>query len=319
VRQWLDFFSTRFWLDLLDVRLFVSGGGSGGSGTQKYEWNDQMKQPWMDVLKNATDLHGQAYNPYPYQRIAGMNSDQTDAMDFIRNFTDTGGMPVTQAANQQTQDTLEGNYLDSNPYASASNPYSGFGSQFNTVLQGGLGDIADAYKNGTSAETTRLMNNAGVFGGSAHQNAVANNEGALAKQMGQYVAGMTNDQYNRSAGLAESGLQRGASAYEGERGRMVGSVGAGQNAQNLALQGANARMGIGDIQRGFSQDQLNQYYNDWQTQQQYPYQQLDYLSGILGRAQGGVSPNVTSTQSGYAASPYSQILGAGLLGYGMMK
>jgi hypothetical protein len=100
---------------------------------------------------------------------------------------------------------------------------------------------------------------------------------------------------------------------------MVGSVGAGQNAQNLALQGANARMGIGDIQRGYGQDQLNQYYNDWQEQQQYPYKQLDMYSGLLGRAQGGVSPNVTTTQSGYAASPYSQILGAGLLGYGMLK
>jgi hypothetical protein len=64
---------------------------------------------------------------------------------------------------------------------------------------------------------------------------------------------------------------------------------------------------------------MNQYYNDWQTQQQYPYTQLDYLTGILSRAQGGVAPNVTTQQSGYAASPYSQILGAGLLGYGALS
>lgn len=297
----------------------MSGGGSGGQGTQKYEWNDQMKPYWEQALAQGQGLSQTPYNPYPYQRIAGMNGDQTQSMNVIRQMTDAGGLPVTQAANQQTQDTLEGNYLDSNPYAKASNPYSGFGSQFNTVLQNGLQDMGNAYQQGTSAETTRLMNNAGVFGGSAHQTAVANNENALAKQMGNYVSGMTNDQYNRSAGLAESGLSRGSSAFEDERNRMMQGVQGGQNAQNLFFQGANARMGIGDIQRGYQQDQYNQAYNDYQTQQQYPYGQLDYLTGILGRAQGGVSPNSTTQTSGYAASPYSQILGAGLLGYGMMK
>jgi hypothetical protein len=44
---------------------------------------------------------------------------------------------------------------------------------------------------------------------------------------------------------------------------------------------------------------------------------LDYLTGIMSRAQGGVSPNSSFTQSGYTASPYSQIIGAGLLGYGL--
>ena len=296
----------------------MSFGGGGPSGETTYKWNDDMAGPWRDVLKLGSDLHGRDYTPYPYQRIAGINNDQQASMNVIRQMTDAGGLPVTQAANNQTQSTLEGDYLNSNPYANASNPYSGFGSQFQNVLRSGLEDIGNQYKNTTSADTTRLMNHAGAFGGSAHQNAVANNEAGLAKQMGNYVAGMTNDQFNRSAGLQEGALNRGAGAYEGERGRMMGAVGAGQDAQNLFFQGANARMGIGDINRSFDQDSLNQYYNNWQELQQHPYRQLDYLTGILSRAQGGVSPNSTATQSGYAASPYSQLLGAGLLGYGMM-
>jgi hypothetical protein len=297
----------------------MSGGGSGGSGTQKYEWNEALAGPWKDVLSLASNLHGKEQQQYPYQRIADINGDQQSAMNSIRTLTDQGGTPEAMAANRQLYDTSNGSYLNANPYASASNPYTGFGTQFNQVLQGGLEDIGNQYKNSTAADTTRMFNMAGAFGGSAHQNAVANNEGALAKQMGQYTAGMTNDQFNRSAGLEESALNRGASAFEGERGRMMGAVPGAQNTQNMFLQGANARMGVGDINRSYDQDQLNQYYNDWQTQQQYPYTQLDYLTGILSRAQGGVAPNVTTQQSGYAASPYSQILGAGLLGYGALS
>jgi hypothetical protein len=100
---------------------------------------------------------------------------------------------------------------------------------------------------------------------------------------------------------------------------MVGAIGAGNDQQALGLERANANLGIGDAQRSYQQDLLNQGYSDWSDQQNQQYKMLDYLTGILGRAQGGVSPNMTTTQSGYQASPYSQILGAGLLGYGAMR
>jgi hypothetical protein len=270
-------------------------------------------------LNDANAIQHQGYQPYQYQRIADINPDQQSAMNSIRQFTDQGGTPEAMAANRQLYDTSNGSYLNANPYASASNPYSGFGSQFNTVLNNGLEDIRNQYQQGTAADTTRMFNMAGAFGGSAHQNAMANNESALAKQMGNYTAGMQNDQFNRSAGLQESALNRGSGAFEDERNRMMGAVPGAQNTQNMFLQGANARMGVGDINRSYDQDQLNQYYNDWQAQQNYPQSQLDYYTGILSRAQGGMSPNSTTTQSGYAASPYSQVLGAGLAAYGLMK
>src|SRR6185437_13333857 len=91
-----------------------------------------------------------------------------------------------------------------------------------------------------------------------------------------------------------------------------------QNEQGLALQRENAVLGVGDAQRSYNQDLLNQAYGDYQSQQNRQYQMLDYLSGILGRAQGGVSPNMQYTVPGYQASPYSQIIGAGLLGYGAL-
>lgn len=297
----------------------MSGGGSGGSGTQKYEWNPAMEKEWGRALGYNSALLDKPYQQYQGQRIAPLNQNQNEALNFGSSVVKNGGLPVTSAANSQAQDTLNDTYLTGNmqnPYASASNPYSGFGSQFQNVLRGGLEDIGNAYKNTTAADTTRMFNQAGAFGGSAHTNAVANNEGALAKQMGNYVAGMTNDQFNRSAGLEDARLNRGTGAYEGERGRQMGAMGQGTAAQNNFFQGIQQLMGYGDIQRGYQQDLYNQNYADWQDQQNYPNKLLDYYTGILGRAQGGISPNMTTTTGGYQASPYSQILGAGLLGYG---
>jgi hypothetical protein len=220
------------------------------------------------------------------------------------------------------------------------NQYAGDSPYFENDLQAGMDDIIGGYQRGTSADTTRMFNLAGAFGGSAHQNAVANNEQGLGRTLSNYVSGRRDDQYNRSAGLEDSylgrdlnaqqqdlsrvsqleenRLNRGSNAYEGERGRQMGAIGAGQNEQALALQRANSLVGIGDAQRGYNQDIINQGYNDWQAQQQHPFQQLDWLTGLFSRAQGGMSPNSTTTSTGYSASPYSQLLGTGLAAYGLL-
>jgi hypothetical protein len=304
------------------------GGGSGGSGTQKFDWNENIAPYWAQALSwgdALTDPSGfGAYKPNPNQRIAGLNNDQQTAFQQVRNINSMTASPIDamNAANYQTQDTLNGQYLSgagADPYAAAANPYMGNSPQFQSLVGTGLQDLAQAYQDGTAADTTKMFNLSGAFGGSAHQKAVANNEAGLGKTMTNYLQGMQNDQFNRSAGLAESGLARGSGAYQNERGRMVGAIGAGNDQQTLGLQRANANLGVGDALRSYNQDQLNLNNSDWNDQQNQQYKMLDYLTGLLGRAQGGVSPNMTTTQPGYSASPFSQILGAGLLGYGATR
>src|SRR6185369_6465175 len=151
-------------------------------------------------------------------------------------------------------------------------------------------------------------------GGSAHDAATAADEAGLGKVQSDFARNMLNDQYGRSANLEESRLGRASGAYEGERGRMQGAIPLRQAEQGLTLDRARALTGVGDVDRSLQQDYLNQAYNDWQEQQNNPYKMLDYFTGLLGRAQGGVSPNMTQTSAGYGASPFSQILGLGLLG-----
>lgn len=336
----------------------MCGSSGAPGGTTKYEWNEQMGPLWTGALDYAGRLNDgnlNPYQPYPGQKIADLNDDQLAAMGAIRHFTDSSGSPATIAANGQLQKTLQGDYLrgvDQNPWTQGLNPYGTMGAtadrnqyagnspQFEDMLRTGREGITDAYRQGTSADTTRMFNLAGAFSGSAHQNAVANNEAALAKQLGSYDSQMRNDQFNRSAGLEEgflgrdlnaqlsdlgrvsqieeNRLNRGSQAFENERGRQIGAVPGGQNEQALALQRFNARMGIGDAQRSFEQDIINQGINDFTEQRDYPMKMLEWYTGMLSRAQGGMSPNMITQQNGYSASPYSQMLGAGLGLYGLM-
>jgi hypothetical protein len=170
-----------------------------------------------------------------------------------------------------------------------------------------------AYQQGTAADTTRMFNLSGAFGGSANQNAVANNQNALANQMKQYITSMQNDQYNRSAQLQEQDLSRGSQAYQNERGRQIQAINPGMANVDQAMKIYQGQLGVGDALRGYNQDLLNQQYTDWQNARNYPQQQEDWFTGLLSRAMGGMSPSSTTTTSGYQASPFSQLFGGALL------
>lgn len=324
------------------------GGGSGGSGTQKYEWNDILAPRWVDTLDLGDALRQRPYQQYTGQRIANLSPDQQQAFGELRslnagigNMTDpgfngpnAGSIGAANDAIRQTRGTLDGKYLtgdganpfsQANSFATQKNSYIGDSPQFQKVLQQGRDDITNSYNQGTSAELTRLMNMSGALGGSAHQNAMANNQAALGKQLSAYESGMQNDQYTRSGqleagdlarrgGLQEGFLNRGSQNYEQERGRQMGAIGAGNDQQALARQRAQDLLGVGDANRSYSQDLLNLGLQDWQDSQNHEFKMADWFSGLLGRAQGGMSPNMTTSQSGYAASPFSQLLGGAMMG-----
>src|SRR6478609_1330509 len=105
----------------------------------------------------------------------------------------------------------------------------------------------------------------------------------------QYIQNNMNAQlqdYQRNAGLGEDALNRGVQAQTNDLNRA--SQGWAQERQNSMaafnpiLQANqfdqnNARnmIGLGDIQRGYTQDLLNSQYGDWQNSVNYPQQMLD--------------------------------------------
>ncbi len=131
----------------------MSSGGSQTSSTQSIPgW---LQTAGQQYLQQAGNVASTPYTPYTGQRVAGLTPLQRSS---IQGFGDlAGGTPSLNAADDMLTSTLRGQ--NGNPYA-GDNPY------FRQSLQTGLGDLTDAYNRGTAADTTRMFNQAGAFGGS---------------------------------------------------------------------------------------------------------------------------------------------------------
>lgn len=320
--------------------------GSSASGTTQYNWNEDMAPRWNSLLNTAPWAAGFQFNSdgnvvgindrerYRGQRVANLSPDQVQAGDYFRGMNAQSSNPVgaMNAARSQIESTLAGNYLgpNSNPWAgtTGANPYLG-GNQymgespaFNAMLGQTLDDITGAYQRGTAADTTRMFNMSGAFGGSAHQNAVSNNEANLGRTLSQTANQMRSDQFNRSAGMRENEINRGFqnytnmanqgfNAFENERGRMMGAIGAGQAENGLAIDRGNAMLNYGGLAQQNTQQGLDFLYDQWSQEQNHPFQMMQFLSDLYGRAMGGGGMN--QTVYGGGNSDLGQIAG-GLLG-----
>jgi hypothetical protein len=336
----------------------MSGGG-GAQGETRYNWNDDMAPRWNNLLNTAM-WQGFTQNPdgsmavrdretYTGERFAPLQYDQTAAGSNIRSLNDQslGTISVGNNARKEIDKTLSGGYLQGNPYIGGNqhanqntvtdrNMFAGNNPYFRDTMLSGMEDITNAYQRGTAADTKSAFTRAGVFGGSAHENAVANNEAGLGKNLSQFADSMLNQQYNRSAGLedsylgrdvqnqqynrstssglAENQLNRGFQGYEGERGRMGNAVGQGQNEQAMALQRAQAQMDVGSMFQNQGQKQNDYLFDQWNQTMNHPYSVLGNLSSLYGQAMGGGG----MTQSVYGGGPSNAQLGIGA-GLGLMS
>ena len=119
--------------------------------------------------------------------------------------------------------------------------------------------------------------------------------------------------------LAEQSKQFGAQnqlAAFGQAGQMGQTLGnLGQYQQQADLQRLQAQGAAAGQAQALEQQYLDQYYQDFLRQRDYPVEQLGYLSNLLR----GLPVGLSSTQTTYAPSPSmaSQVLGAGLGGLSM--
>lgn len=230
------------------------------------------------------------------------------------------------------------------------NAFGGNSPYFRDMMMSGMKDISDAYEQGVAADTTRMFNMAGAFGGSAHQKAMANNQAALGKSLGNFADSMLNQQYERSANLEDAFLNRdlqnqiqnrqtaggwreaqlgrgfenfnlgtnlGFQGWENERNRQMGAIPLGQAEQGLAYGRMDPLLGTMGMRMGLDQQDRDFVYNQTQAQQQHPFQTIDWLSGIYGRAMGGGGMN--QTIYGPSGSTAANAIGTGLGLYGMFR
>jgi len=170
----------------------------------------------------------------------------------------------------------------------------------------------------------------GTFGGARNTLMQAEQARNLNKTLGDIQAQGSQQAYLNAQQQfnADVARQQQAQQFGATLGQQVGLAGltAGlQGSQALGALGAQqqaadlSRLQAQDVsaaqQQALQQQQLNQAYQDWQTAQNYPKSQLEYLSNILRGNAGALG----STQVAYTPAPStsSQLASLGLAGLGL--
>jgi hypothetical protein len=265
-------------------------GSKGSQTTQTSQNSNSQYIPagadyMLGGLNRATALANQGTPTIPTAPVAGFSQDQQNA---FQNVNAAQGM-AQPYINQARQDfSPDGAQQFLNPYAS------------NVMAQ-----MQNVFGQQQQQNNANLVQSAGGVGADR----IAVGQGNLANQQG-LAAGQT------LSGLYNNAVQQAQSAG-------YGTAALGSQAQNAALQGAQAQLGTGGLQQQLSQAQLNAPYQQQLAQQALPYQLSQWYSGQVGAlapALGGSTYGAgTGTQtSQYNPSVFSQIAGLGLLGGGIL-
>ncbi|WP_250439889.1 hypothetical protein [Caballeronia sp. AZ1_KS37] len=328
----------------------MSGSSGGGSQTTTQELPDWAQGTAKDILTQGTALSKQTAPVYTGSTVAGLTSDQLNA---IANGT-TASNNATAASN--LANSYASSLAGSNPYTVSSgytgnvtadsslDPYTSVDNNpyLASTVAASNKAISDAYMNGTAANTATQFRNSGAFGGSANQQAVDANQTALGTALSNNTSAMYNAAYNTAEqAAAQKSAQAntvalanqsvGTSANTAANSTNANSYYSNLSAQLAALQGAsssanaasssaNAANTLGITQQTTNQNQLLADYKTWLAQQPYEVQQqsINTLSSSLSAALGaGTQGTSTTTASGTNGNTLATLLGLGVTGAGL--
>ena len=284
---------------------------SPGPTTTTTQGSDSFIQPYWQqyVNQGINTINNNPIQPYGGPTVAPQNFAQNSALDMQYNLA-TGGSPAGNAANSAiTAQALGANIA--NPYATTLNPYMGVDPYTQQVINSTNSNMADAYQNGTAAQTAAAFNQANAFGGSAYQNTMAQNNKAFANAVGNTDSQLLNQNYYNNANLAENSINRATGAYQNGLQQQLSAAGLGLQSQGMdqnAIMGLNT---LGTQQQGNTQGVLNAMGNYYTQAQQAPYMNLDLTGNILNNYSNA---NRVMTQQGPPTSGITN--GAALIGAG---
>ena len=290
-----------------------SGGGQPANTTQVTI--PEYAKPYMERLLGKTEaLTDAKYQTYGGERLSGATAEQQAARAGVAglqtpgefgaasNLTGLGGLSSLTAGQQ---------------YAGMVTDPSQVGSYMSPYMQN-VSDIAKRQ----AAEDARKVQMAtnlgavrqGTYGGARQLLGQMEREKALGQTMADidvkgrqsaYEQAIKNMQFGSQAGL--QGAQQAAQA--GQALGQLGTASQGANLQRLQAQESAGALGQRDAQA-----KLDLAYQDFLTQQQYPYKQLGFMSDLL---RGSANLAGTGGKTVYEAPPSmgSQLLGlAGTIG-----
>jgi hypothetical protein len=246
-------------------RMTLEGGGGGGQTQQSQTGIDPILKPYVSYgLQEAKNLYqGASPQYYAGQTYVSPSANTTSALTAAGNRA-MAGNPLLPAAQQQQQDVISGNYLNSNPY-------------FNQALAGASQGATQTY-----------------------MDAIKSAQGG-ASMAGRYGSGVSADLQNRAANTLSNTLANkyGDLAYQNynaERGRQEAAVAGAHALANADYTDINQLLKTGQAQEDYANTALQADINRFNYNENLPTAKLNqYAQYLSGTPQGSTT---TSTSSG---------------------
>lgn len=262
------------------------GGGSKNTTSSTIAKPPEETAPYLPpYLARASELSNAPYQEYGGQQVAGLNGDQTQAFNAVRQRA-TNGSPVTANANSNAANTLSGQYLDP-----SSNPW------LSKTYDAAASDLARNYSNAVVPSINSTFSQAGRYGSGAQREAI----GDAGRTLGSSLGNLSTQIYGQN--------------YGQERQNQLNVLGQSPQLASADYADAQALVGAGDAQRAFDQENLTSEYNKFLLRQQAPYQNIDVLGNAISTTLGSGG---TTTAYGRGGSNAGQYAGAATAALGLL-
>jgi len=269
-----------------------AGGGNGGSptATTTTVQPPQFAVPYMQQVLGEAQRQFQAgpAQPYPGQTLAPVTPQQTQALQQI----ETGVIPQAQQTAQQTAQAQRDLFARADPTA---NPY------FEQMMQGIIDPLTSQLTSQILPQISRGAVSAGQFGGARQgvleRGALSDYEANVLAQTGQ-LAGQL---WQQGTGALQTGAELSPLV---QRQQLIPS--------QLLSQ-------VGQTQRGYQQETIQDLVARYQAEQAAPGAGLEQYAGILSGIIPGLGQTSTgmTTQATGGTSPISSAVGGAATGYAL--
>lgn len=317
------------------IKLYKKGGGGTPAPSSQTVTNTSIPEyarPYVERMlgktEALTDINKNPYQTYGGQRIAEFSPMQQQAFTNVKNmqtapqlgqannFAGASGLGSLGTASQMAGVGNQYNQMATNPYAVQAfmNPY------LNASLQPQLAEMGRQYDITGQQEQSKATGQ-GAFGGYRQALMQSENNRNRNMAMNQAIGTGYNNAFNNAqqaqqfgANLGLQGLQGALSGYgqANQAAGTLGQLGQTQFGQEQAINAAQQQ--VGAVQQAQAQQNLDQGYQDFLKQQNYPYQQLAFMSDMTR----GLPLSNGPSQSIYTAPPSvgSQLGGLGMSALG---
>ncbi len=259
-----------------------------------------VEQGFAELADRAFALGDRPYTPYPGPRIAPFSGLQQQAFGLAEANVGQAGRFAEEGIGQ-VRSGLAG------PSAAGIQQYMNpFQEQ---VTQNTLREMGRQNTIGGIMDSARAVQQ-GAFGGSRSGIVEAERARNFGRTSADFIAQSNAQNYGQALNQFNTQQQ-----LRMQGGQQIAGLGGLQ--QQFQQQDINNLIGLGGVQQAQTQGSLDLAYGDFQRQLRYPYEQISYVSDLIG---GVPSSQQTSVSQQQAPGPSigSQIAGLGISAVGLL-